>query len=116
MYSWWNIHGAPNNEKCFEFNIDFHLLFVDFKQTFDIVNRDQLKTALEGFGFLSKLIRLVQMILLNTNNRVMIGGKESDEFTITIGVRYVGALLFYLVLHNLNEKIKLKDNIKYKSR
>jgi sorting nexin-29 len=46
-------------EKCYEHDMDLHMLFVDFKQAFDSVCRDVLYKGLEEVGIPGKLIRLV---------------------------------------------------------
>lgn len=59
-------------EKCLQFSVDLHIVFIDFKQVFDTVDRYRLKDVLEGFGALKKLVRLVHMILMNGSSRVLI--------------------------------------------
>jgi hypothetical protein len=50
-------------EKCFEYSVDIHILFLDFKQDFDTVNHWALYVALLNFGIPVKLINLIQMTM-----------------------------------------------------
>jgi hypothetical protein len=46
-------------EKCYEYNIDPHILFTDFRQAFDSTDRNQLFKALESYGIAEKIIKLI---------------------------------------------------------
>jgi sorting nexin-29 len=53
-------------EKCYEYNIALHQLFIDFKHAYDSVRRDQLFDTMREFGISRKLIWMVKMTLSNT--------------------------------------------------
>jgi hypothetical protein len=36
-------------EKCFEYHVDFHMLFINFQEAFDNIRRRELLNAMEGF-------------------------------------------------------------------
>jgi len=57
-------------EKYYEYDKDLYMIFIDFKQAYDSINRNQLWIALEDFGFPSKLIRLIRNYNSNTFYRV----------------------------------------------
>jgi len=59
-------------EKCFEYNITLHELFIDFKQAYDSINREKLILILEEFKIPRKLINLIGMTLRNTTVRVKV--------------------------------------------
>jgi hypothetical protein len=48
-------------EKCYEYNITLHQLFIDFKQAYDSVTRNNLYSIMRQFQTPKKLISLVQM-------------------------------------------------------
>ena len=91
-----------NLEKCYEHNMDVHMLFIDFKQAFDSINRKKIWTALRSFGISEKLIRLVKETLTETKGRVRIHNQLTDAFEVTSGVKQGDALsttVFNIVLH-----------------
>jgi len=47
------------NEKCREFNIDLHSVFIDYTQAFDAVFRDKIIKCLNKYEITSKLINLL---------------------------------------------------------
>ena len=88
-------------EKCKEYNIELHHLFVDFKAAYDSVIRSKLWRAMEEFGIPNKLISLAKMTLTDTKSRVRIRNKLSEAFDIKEGLRQgdpLATLLFNLIL------------------
>ena len=67
-------------EKCYKYNIDLHILFVDYKQAFDNVNWNQLFRVLVNDGMPNKLIKIIQLCKLDSQCKVYIAGKTSDPF------------------------------------
>jgi len=57
-------------EKCYEFGIELHNIFIDFKQAFDKVNRLKLYESLKMLKIQTKLIRLVKTTLTNSRAAV----------------------------------------------
>lgn len=46
-------------EKCYEYDIDLHLLFIDYKKAFNSIRRSTLLNILVKIGVLQKLINLI---------------------------------------------------------
>ena len=59
-------------EKCYECHIEMHVLFIDFKQAFDSVDRQKTVQILQELRIPSKLVRIVKMTLQNTEASVKI--------------------------------------------
>ena len=88
-------------EKCYEYNIPVHQLFIDFRQAYDSVKRSYLQETLNNFRIPGKLARLIMMTLKHTKSKVKVSGGRSREFTIRKGLKQGDALsctLFNLVL------------------
>ena len=74
-------------EKHYEHNQDLYMLFVDFKQAFDSIDRYKLYQVMEDMKIPHKLIRLVRMTMKNTTARVRVTNKLSNSSTFNAGVR-----------------------------
>jgi sorting nexin-29 len=53
-------------EKCYEYNIEMHVLCIDFKQAFDFVDRQKTIQILQELRVPNKLVRLIKMTPQNT--------------------------------------------------
>lgn len=47
-------------EKYYEFDKDLHMIFIDFKQAYDSVDREQLWIVLQNIGLPKKLVNLIK--------------------------------------------------------
>jgi hypothetical protein len=92
------------------------MLFVDFKQAFDSIDRYKLYQVMEDMKIPYKLITLVKM-MKNTTTRVKVTNTLSDSFTFSAGVRQgdgLSATLFILALHHGIQKIDQTGTISTK--
>lgn len=88
-------------EKCREFSVTTHHLFVDFKAAYDSVARSALWRAMEQFGIPHKLIALAKMTLSTVSSKVRVRNMLSESFTINQGLRQgdpLATLLFNIAL------------------
>lgn len=91
-------------EKCHEYNIPIHQLFIDFKQAYDSINRQKLYETMEYFEIPKKLIRLVKMTLKETKCKVILQSETSRNFLVNKGLRQgdsLSTLLFNLCLEKV---------------
>jgi len=95
-------------EKHREFNMPTYIAFIDFKKTFDSVDRDKLWTIMLSKGIPTNLIKRIQKIYMENFIRVSAGnGISEDSRAITRGVRQgcqQSPVLFNLYL---NEVIRI---------
>ena len=95
-------------EKHTEHSLDFHLLFIDFKQAFDSINRKRVFEAMDNTVIPQKLIRLTRMNMFQTKARMKTHNQLSAPFKFNKGVKQGDGLsttLFILALHNETEEI-----------
>jgi len=91
-------------EKYYEYDKDLYMIFIDFKQAYDSINRNQLWIALEDFDFPSKLVRLIRNCNSNTFCKVRYLGETSIQFEVRNALRQGDALsstLFNLALERV---------------
>ena len=106
-------------EKCYEYGIELHNIFIDFKQAFDKVNRQNLYESLKVLKIPMKLIKLVKTTLENSRAVVEVCQGRTEVFNINTGLRQGDALstiLFNLVLEAAVSKIDLRGTISTRTK
>jgi hypothetical protein len=74
-------------EKRYEYDIDVHCIFINFKQAFDSINRNELYKPFCNLGVPSKSVNLIKEFLTNTEGKIVIKGIGSEEFETQKGVK-----------------------------
>lgn len=100
-------------EKCREYNIDTHHLFIDFKAAYDSVLRGKLWEIMVNFSFPVKLIRLTKLTLTNVVSKVRIRNQLSDSFVTGEGLRQgdpLATLLFNIALESAIRRTQVPTN------
>ena len=95
-------------EKCYEFNVTVHQLYIDFQAAYDSINRGKLYSAMLELGVPKKLVNLTRMTLQGTKSKVKTQGMVSEEFNIQQGLKQGDSLsgtLFNLALGAVMRKI-----------
>ena len=72
-------------EKCYEYSIDLHNMFVDYTQAFDSVNRYKILECLLQHKIPAKLQKLITLTLTETNAIVKINNEFTDKFDVQTG-------------------------------
>ena len=106
-------------EKCYEYGIELHNIFIDFRQVFDKVNRQKLYESLKVLKIPMKLIKLVKTTLENSRAVVEVCQGRTEVFNINTGLRQGDALstiLFNLVLEAAVSKIDLRGTISTRTK
>lgn len=95
-------------EKVQEYKINVEMLFVDFEQAFDSIDRGKLMLVLKELGIPAKLRKLIKMTLETTRISIKTQKGETTEFTINKGVKQGDALsatLFNMSIEYITRKI-----------
>ncbi|XP_052562347.1 uncharacterized protein LOC128092490 [Culex pipiens pallens] len=74
-------------EKCREYNVPTHHIFIDFKAAYDTVDREQLWQIMHENGFPDKLTRLIKATLDRVMCHVRVAGELADPFQSHQGLR-----------------------------
>jgi hypothetical protein len=65
-------------EKCYEYNIELHNIFVDYSQAFGSVYRNKIIDCLTKYEVPKKLMKLIGLNLTNTTAKVKIGNQFTN--------------------------------------
>ena len=80
-------------EKCNEYKIEIHVLFIDFKQVFDSTDRQKTMQILQEMTIPNKLVQLIKMTIQN-----MEAGVNIEELNI---IHSQSHLVCIKVIHSL---------------
>ncbi|KAJ8885074.1 hypothetical protein PR048_011270 [Dryococelus australis] len=67
-------------EKCWEYNKEVHLLFIDFKKVYGNIQKSSMWIQMEKAGIPEKLIRLTRICVEGSKSRVKMKGNLSASF------------------------------------
>jgi hypothetical protein len=59
-------------EKCYEYNIELHNVFIDYTQAFDPIDRNKVLESLKYYDVPIKLISLIALTLMDTKATVKV--------------------------------------------
>ena len=83
--------------------------FVDFKKTYDSVNRALLFNKLEQLGTSSKMIRALRSFFNNVQSCIKLHGNITDWFSVNTGLKQdciISPLLFNIYINDLIDAVK----------
>jgi hypothetical protein len=100
-------------EKCNEFNITTHHVFLDFKAAYDTIKRNEVYVGMSELNFPTKLIRLIKSTLTIVTCCVKIQIDCSESFETRQGLRQgegdvLSTLLFNVVLEVIVRRANLQ--------
>jgi hypothetical protein len=98
----------------YERNIDLHNIFVDYTQAFDCVYRNKIIECLVRCRVPEKLIRLIELTVINTRARIKINNEYAEEFKVESGVKRRDTLsttLFHVVVDVIAKQLDLRGSI-----
>jgi sorting nexin-29 len=90
------------------------MLFIDFKQAFDNVNRRKLPEVMNAMGISQKLVRLIEMAMKGTKAAVKINNRKTKTFGCNTGVKQGDGLsptLFIIALHNVIKEVDQRGTV-----
>jgi Reverse transcriptase (RNA-dependent DNA polymerase)/Endonuclease/Exonuclease/phosphatase family len=105
-------------EKCYERDIDLHVIFIDFKQAFDSLKRNIMIKDAKRLGVPAKLIRMVKMTLEGSKAAIKTNEGITKAIEIGKGVRQgdgLSAMLFNMSLEGIIRDCGIKGSIIQKS-
>jgi hypothetical protein len=73
-------------EKAYEYSVQINKLLTDLKQSFDISRRHKTTEILQLQGTTSKLVRLIRMLLEDSQTAVVIENYMTESFNVKVGV------------------------------
>ena len=95
-------------EQSVELNSPLYLLFVDFKQAFDSLDRNVMWKILSSYGIPTKILNIIIGLYRSGKCRIVHRGKLGRWFTVDSGVKQgcvLSPLLFLIVLDWVMRKV-----------
>jgi len=101
-------------KKSYEFAKDLHMVFIDYKQAYDSIDRERLWKILKNVGLQTKLINMIKLCNTNTSSRVKVNNEISSSFTIISGLKQGDAMspvLYNMALESVIRKIPRTETL-----
>ncbi|XP_062707776.1 uncharacterized protein LOC134288081 [Aedes albopictus] len=99
-------------QKCREYQVPTHHLFIDFKAAYDSIDRTELWKIMDENSFPGKLTRLIRATMDGVQNSVRISGELSSSFESRRGLRQgdgLSCLLFNIALEGVMRRAGLNS-------
>jgi hypothetical protein len=91
------------------------MLFINFKNAYDLIHRASLIITLEEFGISRKLLNLIECSISYSEVKVKVGLTLSKPVQVTTGLRQgdvISPVLFNIVLEKVIKEANLDKGIK----
>jgi sorting nexin-29 len=100
-------------EKCHEFNVELHNIFIDYSRAFDSVYRNKIIECLLECGVPTKLIKLISLTLIDTKEKIKVNNSLSNDFKVEFGVRQGDPLatLYSVAIDSILKQLDIRGNI-----
>ena len=98
-------------EKCYEHNIDWHNISVDYTKALDSIYRNKIAECLAQYRVPGKL--MTELALFNIKARVMINNDNKEEFKVESGTKQgdlLSATLFSVDIDVILKQLGLRGN------
>ena len=94
-------------KKCYEYNQELFMLFVDYIQAYDSINRQSLWKSMEKLGVPAKITRMIRACVQYSKCMVKFHGQLSKAFMINTGLKQgdeLSPMLFNIALEEVVRK------------
>jgi hypothetical protein len=100
-------------QKTWEFDKEIHILFIDFRKAYDSIHRTFLIKIIREFNFPQKLIKLVEISIMETFIKVKVGSSQTEPILVKSGLRQGDSMLlvlFNIVLEKVIRAMKVRPD------
>jgi hypothetical protein len=101
-------------EKCHEFNTELHYIFIDYSRAFDAVYRIKIVECLLEYGVPTKLIRHISLNFIDTNAKIKINNRLSNDFKVEFGITEgdpLSATRFSVAIDSILKQSDIRGNV-----
>jgi hypothetical protein len=101
-------------EKCYEYNIELHNIFIYFNQAFDSINRSTVTKVLKEMQIPEKIVRLVNLVMQHTKTKIKLNNEYTEQIEVKTSIKQgdpLSTILFCTVMESSMKKLETRGNI-----